>query len=172
MGIDFYVKENCKEAFMKIIKKNITPKKLCSALVMGSLMTFLWLFAGFTVKYSVYNKQSNTSNVQVFDWGIIEMDRENFVVCADFRFHTGGMQEHTSQHLFENTSYLSEDGAKAAIEEMKAKEWKCYWYGSAKDPIVSLTRNFPLKQMVYTLISFGIFVYFSILKKRYFLKLS
>ena len=152
---------------MKIIQENITPKKLWAALVMASLFTFLWLFAGFTVKYFLYKKQANTSIVQVFDWGVIELDRENFVVCADFRFHTGGMEEHTSQHLFEDSPYLSEDGAKAAIEQMKAKEWKCYWYGSIKDPIVSLTRTFPVKEMVYALISLGIFAYFSIQQKRY-----
>ncbi len=153
---------------MKIIQEYITPKNVWAALVMASLLTFLWLFAGFAVKYFIYNKQANTSIVQIFDWGVIEMEKERFVICADFKFHTRGVQEHTSQYLFETSPYLSEEGALAAIEQMKNRDWKCYWYGSEKDPVVSLTRLFPIKEMVYALIGLGIFVYFSILQKRFF----
>jgi hypothetical protein len=105
------VKGNSWRSSMEAIKKMISPKHVLSLLVMASLMGFLWVLSGLTVKYFIYQKQSNYSVAQVFEWGVIEMDEDNFQVCADFRFHTSGIEEHTSQYLFEETSYASNESA-------------------------------------------------------------
>ncbi len=152
---------------MKTIRENFTPKNLWSFLVMCSLLISLWTIAGFTVKYLVYIKQSNYSVAEVFDWGVIEMDNDKYLVCADFRFHTDGIDKYVSQHLFEDKVFSSKQGAEEAIESMKLKEIKCYWFGDPSDPKVSISRNFPIKSLVYSCISLGVFFYFSFLKKKF-----
>ncbi|MCH9621165.1 MAG: hypothetical protein S4CHLAM20_05810 [Chlamydiia bacterium] len=154
---------------MIAIKEKFSPKYLLSILVMGSLLTFLWILSDFTVKYFVYVKQSNYSIAQVFEWGVIEMDEDNFLVCADFRFHTDGTEEHVSQHIFEKKPFATMDLAEKAIEAMKAQEWKCYWFGNTKAPTASIERIFPLKSFCYSIVALGIFIYFTLLKRKLYL---
>ena len=151
---------------MDTIKEFISPKNLLSGLVLASLLAFLWLLSDLTVKYFVYMKQKNYSIARVFEWGVIEMDEDNYVICADFRFHTDGTQEHTSQHLFESKAYRTEELAESAMEQMKAQDWKCYWFGNPKTPVASMQRLFPSKELAYALIALGVTLYFSRLKKR------
>jgi hypothetical protein len=151
---------------MKTIRENFTPKNFCSLLVVGSLLISLWTLAGFAVKYFVYLKQSNYSIAQVFDWGVIELDSDKYVVCADFSFYTNGIDKYVSQHIFEDKEFSSKKEAELAMEAMKQKQIKCYWYGNALHPKISMQRVFPLKSLVYVWISFGVFLYFSALKKR------
>lgn len=152
---------------MNAIKDNLTPKNMWSFLVTCSLLAFLWVFSGFVVKYFVYVKQANHSIAEVFDWGIVEMDEDNFVICADFRFHTDGVDEYSSQYLFEKISYPTKELAEQAKTMMRAKEWKCYWFGSAKDPKVSMERNFPVKEFSYAMLVLSVAVYFMIMKRKY-----
>lgn len=150
---------------MKNIKENITPKNLWSFLVWGSLLAFLWILSGFTVNYFIYLKQANHSIAEVFEWGIIEMDEDKYVICADFRFHTDGVDEYVSQHLFEKTPYPTAEIAEAAMSLMREKEWNCYWFGNPQDPKVSMYRDFPVKELIYSILSLGVCIYFSILKR-------
>ena len=152
---------------MNFIKENITPKNLWSTLVWGSLLAFLWILSGFTVNYFVYLKQANHSVAEVFEWGVLEMDDEKFVVCADFRFHTDGIDEYVSQHFFEKTSYPTMEIAEAIMEEMRAQEWDCYWFGNPQDPTVSMERDFPVKDLVYSLLALSVCLYFALLKRNY-----
>ncbi|MCH9617305.1 MAG: hypothetical protein SP4CHLAM5_04110 [Chlamydiia bacterium] len=152
---------------MKNIKENITPKNLWTTLVWGSLLAFLWVLSGFTVNYFIYLKQANHSIAEVFDWGVIEMDEDKFVICADFRFHTDGIDEYVSQHLFEKTPFPTMEIAEAAISTMKKKEWNCYWFGNPQDPQVSMNRDFPTKDLIYSLLALGVTVYFAFLKRSY-----
>jgi hypothetical protein len=152
---------------MKNIKENITPKNLWAALVWGSLLAFLWVLSGFTVNYFIYLKQANHSIAEIFDWGVIEMDEDKYVICADFRFHTDGIDEYVSQHFFEKSPYPTLEIAEAAISTMKHQEWNCYWFGSPQDPKVSMDRDFPVKDLVYSLLVLGVCVYFAFLKRSY-----
>jgi hypothetical protein len=152
---------------MTAFKEIIHPKTLWSCLVMASLFVFLWIFAEFTVKYFVYIKQSSPSVAEVFEWGVIEMDEDKFVVCADFKFQTNGTEEFVSSHLFEKTPFLSKSDAERFIASKQSEDWKCYWYGNPSDPSVSMERIFPLKVMVYSLIALAIFIYFSRLKEKF-----
>ncbi len=152
---------------MTAIKEIIHPKTLWSCLVMASLFVFLWIFAEFTVKYFIYMKQGSPSPAEVFEWGVVEMDEDKFVVCADFRFQTNGTEEYVSSHLFEKTPFLTESLAQQFIEEKQLEDWKCYWYGNPNNPSVSMERVFPYKAMVYSLIALGVFIYFSRLKEKF-----
>lgn len=133
------------------------------------MLGFLWVLSDFTVKYFIYVKQSNYSTAEVFEWGVIEMDEDNFVVCADFRFHTDGTEVHTSQYLFEKTPFSTEASAESAINSYRDQEWKCYWYGSAEDPKASMERLFPYKELFYSVIALGVLLYFAYLKKQHIL---
>ena len=152
---------------MKAIKEIIHPKTLWSCLVMASLFVFLWIFAEFTVKYFIYIKQGSPSMAEVFEWGVVEMDEDKFVVCADFRFQTNGTEEYISSHLFEKAPFLTEREAERFIADKQLEEWKCYWYGNPNDPSVSMERIFPSKAMVYSLIALGVFIYFSRFKEKF-----
>ena len=153
--------------FQKFIQKKITIDNFINSLSMGTMLIFLWFIAGFTVDYFTYLKQGNYSMAEIFDWGVIELSDENYVVCVDFRFHTDGVQEYVSQYLFENTPYLTEEAANLAIETLKKVDMKCYWYGDSKNPIVSMERNFPTKSLIYSLIVFFIYLYFYFMKKKF-----
>ncbi len=157
---------------MTIIQKYITPKNLWNGLVWAAMLSFLWVFSGFTVNYFVYLKQANHSIAQVFDWGVIEMDEDKFVICADFRFHTDGVDEDVSQHLFEKTPYPTIEAAEEAMAVMKGQEWKCYWFGNPQDPQVSMDRNFPIKDFIYSMIALAVALYFVILRSYYFRKMG
>lgn len=146
--------------FKKFIQENFSIKGFFLLLKTASLLSFLWVFAGFTVQYFTYLKQGNTSRAEVFDWGIIEMSNTKYLVCADFRFQTDGMEEFVSQHIFNSMPFLSHSAAEIGMEDLKQKEWHCYWYGSAKNPIVSMERDFPFKSMFYSITALGVYVYF------------
>lgn len=157
---------------MGFIQKYITPKSVWGALVWGSMLSFLWVLSGFTVNYFIYLKQANHSIAEVFEWGVIEMDEDKYIVCADFRFHTDGVDEYVSQHLFENIPFQTMELAEEALLSMKSQEWKCYWFGNPQDPQVSMDRNFPMKDFVYTMIAFGVYVYFMFMRRYYFKRIS
>ena len=157
---------------MSIIQKFITPKSLWGALVWGSMLSFLWVLSGFTVNYFIYLKQANNSIAEVFEWGVIELDDDKFVVCADFRFHTDGVDEYVSQHLFEKSPYPTMELAESALQSMKQEEWRCYWFGNPHDPQVSMDRNFPMKDFVYTMLALLVYVYFLALRSYYFRRMA
>ncbi len=161
-----------RDSTMSFVQKFLTPKNLFSALIWGSLLSFLWLLSGFTVNYFVYAKQANHSIAEVFEWGVIEMDEDKYVICADFKFHTDGVDEYVSQHLFEKNSYPTMELATEAMAMMKEQEWLCYWFGSPQDPQVSMDRNFPTKDLVYTLIALGVYFYFLAIRRYYHRRLA
>lgn len=150
----------------KKLQNTFTANNFFNALLMGTMIVFLWFFAGFTVDYFTYLKKANYSIAETFDWGVVEFSDDKYVVCVDFRFHTDGTEEYVSQHLFENTPYRYEEAANQAIEEMKKTDLKCYWYGSSKDPRASLERSFPYKSGLYSFIIFGVYAYFYFLRRK------
>ena len=137
---------------------------------------FIWLFV-FLVPIAICLFFSITLSNQIYKYirlnkktygQIIKMDIKNyknkrFYVIVYYDFSANGKTYSNKKTI---ATFLNGYSARSYIEKTKRKTVEV-WYNKKKPKISSLKKELPIKNLVYFIISFGVFLYFIIL--RYYL---
>lgn len=92
-------------------------------------------------------------------WQVKTRSADRFVLEADFVYTVAG-REFSGRTPFTARFYRSPEAADAAVAENRTKVW-LVWYDPADPQHASLTRVFPYKSLFYSVILWGLLIYFT-----------
>ncbi len=109
-----------------------------------------------------YIKLNKKTQAEITKWEIKEIDDEKFVLSAQYSYAVKGIIL-KGQTTFYNEKYLN---LPAALEALKEKENDSYeaWYRGYGKRNSSLTKIFPTKNLIYTIVIITLLLYFCFLK--------
>lgn len=101
------------------------------------------------------DKQPITKVVQ---WDIFEKSDEEFILISTYEFTVAG-RDYTGKMEWSDFPYRNEWSAKKAIQE-RGQEPLFVWYDPSNPNYSSLQKHFPVKQCIYAVFLWGLFLYF------------
>lgn len=91
-------------------------------------------------------------------WHVVEHGADSYTLEADYKFVVEGKSLSGSTDLTSD-SYLNRATAESAIPNTSQRPWKV-WYDSDNPDYSSLEKDFPIKYYIYTIMLWGILLYF------------
>ena len=110
-----------------------------------------------------YASLDRKSEARVFSWEIKEI-KNYYYLAAHYHYKTV-QGEKKGQDIFLKKRFLNYPAAFTALQKWAKKEWPV-WYVSKTPEKATLCKEINLKNLVYSLMSLVVFLYFLILKYK------
>lgn len=138
-----------------------------SVLVVFSLGVFLYFASLSLFSFLTYVSFDQKTEARVFSWEI-KNSKDNYYILAHYQYNwpasSGNMEEKEQTTVFSKT-FLNYPAAFAFLKAEAKKNWSA-WYSSKSPDKATLVKEFNLKNLVYAIISFAVFIYFFVLKYK------
>ena len=133
--------------------------KIKIALIILALPTF-WFVGKGGYELFCFMKRDQVTEAQVNHWEIKEINAL-FVPVAISVYEVNGVSYQTTTSL-KTLSALNRPAAEEDLANYRTQKWQV-WYDSKHPEDGSLEHLFPLKSILYGLITLGLFVYFCVI---------
>jgi hypothetical protein len=133
----------------------LLPFKI-NMLLLGGLA--LYFIATALVPLYGYYKLQITAPATLHDWRVIQKSSSAFAIEAVYTFEAQG-KPFSHQTIFSKPYYLNQLSAERQIKIFSTQPWSV-WYDAHNPTYSSLEKVFPMKKIIYALISVGVFGYF------------
>jgi hypothetical protein len=97
-------------------------------------------------------------SVKILDWQIQELSSSRFALEAQYQFEIDNVM-YGGKTIFERPQFLNRFAAQNYMQIHSSKNWEA-WYRISNPAYNSLEKEFPQKQCLQALLTFGVFVYF------------
>jgi len=98
------------------------------------------------------------TNAESVVWEVVMRSASHYILAARYTYHVNG-QEYQGRTECKTPFYFN---YYAAVREMKARESEGFftWYQKSRPSFASLQKQFPKKECIYAVLTFGVFLYF------------
>lgn len=138
-------------------------KKILSG-VAAVCTLYFFVTASFSL-YQWYGK-TNLAWAKVQTWRVIELGTSKFAIEAEYQFSHQG-QSYSGLTRFSKPYHFNRPSAEKEIER-KIEDRSIAFYNPSHPESSSLERTFPLKKILYFLMTAGVFLYFLCLERIFF----
>ena len=108
--------------------------------------------------YYYYVNLSAQARPTAMEWNILKETDNRYIIETSYQFSVSD-KNFTGKTVWKDKNYLNEYSAKEAIEDANENTWVVY-YNPQDLQISSLERKLPIKDAVYALFLWGLFLYF------------
>ncbi len=99
----------------------------------------------------------------VFSWEIRKI-KDYYYLAAHYKYDTGHGKKEAETVL--DGRFLNYSAAFDALQQFAKRDYMAF-YASKAPQKVTILKDFSLKNLIYTFVSFGVLIYFLILKRRF-----
>lgn len=128
------------------------------ALIITIGLVSLWFTGNALYKLYGYNKLNSQILADNIQWSIKEVTDEQFIVEAHYEYKVNG-KSYTGDTVFSNHPHRNKWGANEAIKDNQKGKWKV-WYDKNDPDYSSLQKNYPYKELIYSVVLWGLVAYF------------
>jgi len=112
-------------------------------------------------KYYQFSRLDAQAPAQNMKWHVAEHASDDYTLVADYTFNVNGVA-YSGSTDFRNDVFLNEMAADGSIAEKGKRPWRVY-YDKNHPEYSALEKDFPFKSYIYTIVLWGILLYFILL---------
>jgi hypothetical protein len=149
---------------MKKMKKLFKENFLWLFFIALSLFSTVFFLSKTIKDYKKYHILDTKAPVEISRWQIDEKKKGYYIIGAAYSYKLND-QQIEGKTRFKNKKFLNYYAALDTLTKLAKQDWYV-WYSSKNIHFSDLDKSFPLKYLIYTLLSGSIFVYFLFLRKK------
>lgn len=130
-------------------------------LFLTGLISFYFTIQAVRIGYQYVRLDSQTSAENV-TWEVVMRSASHYILAAHYTYHVKG-QEYQGKTECKTPFYFN---YYAAIREVQSRKNEKFftWYQKSRPSFSALQKQFPKKECIYALLTFGVFVYFYLVR--------
>lgn len=128
------------------------------ALIITIGLVSLWFTGNALYMLYGYSKLNSQTPAENIEWSVKELTDEQFILEGHFDYKVDEKNYHGDTR-FSGNPYRNKWGANEAIKNNQNRKWNV-WYDKKDPDYSSLQKNYPYKELIYSIVLWGLVGYF------------